>query len=175
MEIYSKIKCRKITEKMKKVITIVLLLVLTVRCSDAKEKKIANDIKIEQSQNDTFLSAKIDGVTFYTDAPIYFSAQNIITLAAVSKDNTEKIRIYINYNKGPATYTFGEGISNSDNMVYTNTKVHWLAAKTKGEGTITLTEEGGYLIGKFSFTGVNKEDSSTKQITNGEFKVKTGS
>jgi len=53
-------------------------------------------------------------------------------------------------------------------MVYTNTKVDWLAAK--GKGTITVTEEGDYLIGDFSFTGVNKEDSSTKQITNGKIK-----
>ncbi len=175
MGLYSKIKCKKITEIMKKHITLVLLLVLIVSCSDTKKDKIKDGTKIEQTQNDTFLKATIDGVTFYADAPIYFSAQNIITLAAVSKDKTEKIRIYINYNKGPATYTFGEGISNSDNMVYTNTKVDWLAAKTKGKGAITLTEEGDYLIGKFSFTGVNKEDSSTKQITDGEFKVKTGS
>ncbi len=157
---------------MKKFITILLLLVITVSCSDTKKSKIAGDIKTEQAQSDSFLTATIDGITFYAEAPNYFSAQNIITLAAVSKDKTEKIRIYINYNKGPATYTFGEGISNSDNMVYSNTKVHWLAAKTKGKGTITLTEEGGYLIGDFSFTGVNKEDSSTKQITNGKFKTK---
>ena len=83
--------------------------------------------------------------------------------------------MYINYNKGPATYTFGEGIGNSDNMVYTNNKVDWLVAKTKGEGTISFTEEGGYLIGKFSFIGVNKKNNSTKTITDGEFKVRIDS
>ncbi len=152
-----------------------MLLVLIVSCSDTKKSKIAGVNKIAQTQNDTFLKAKIDGVAFFAEAPYYFSAQKIITLAAVSKDETEKIRIYINYNNGPATYTFGKGISNSDNMVYTNNKVHWLAAKTMGKGTITITEEGDYLIGKFSFTGVNKEDSSTKQITDGEFKVRIDS
>ncbi len=171
MGLYSKIKCKKITEIMKKHITLVLLLVLTVSCSDAKKSKIKDDTKIEQAQSDSFLTAMIDGVTFYTDAPIYFSAQNIITLAAVSNDENEKIRIYINYDKGPATYTFGKGISNSDNMVYTNNKVHWLAAKTMGEGTITITEEGGYLLGEFSFIGVNKENNSTKHIAEGEFRV----
>jgi len=155
---------------------IILLLTATIlfSCSDTKKNKISDGNKIDQAQSDCFLSAKIDGVDFYTDKPIYFSAQNIITLAAVSKDKTEKIRIYINYNKGPATYTFGKGIFNSDNMIYTHNKIDWLAAKIKGKGTITLTEEGGYLIGEFSFTGVNNE-GSTKKITEGKFKVKIGS
>ncbi len=156
---------------MKKGITIVLLLALTFSFSDAKKKKKTNDNKVEQAQNESFLKAKIDGVAFYADDPIYFSAQDIITLAALTKDKNEKIRIYINYNKGPATYIFGKGISNSDNLVYTNNKVHWLAAKTMGEGTITITEEGGYLLGEFSFIGVNKENNSTKHIAEGEFRV----
>lgn len=156
---------------MKKGITIAFLLALTFSYSDAKKKKTRNDTKIEQAQNESFLKATIDGVAFYADDPIYFSAQNIITLAALTKDKNEKIRIYINYNKGPATYIFGKGISNSDNLVYTNNKVHWLAAKTMGEGTITITEEGGYLLGEFSFIGVNKENNSTKHIAEGEFRV----
>lgn len=160
---------------MKKPITLLLLLVLTFSCADAEKKDIADGNKIDQAQNDTFLKAKIDGVNFYIDAPMYFSAQNIITLAAVSKNKNEKIRIYIDYKKGPATYAFGKGISNADNMIYTTNKVDWVAAKIKGEGTITLTEEGGYLIGAFSFTGTNKENTSTKQITDGKFKVRIDS
>ncbi|MEE9363502.1 MAG: DUF6252 family protein [Cellulophaga sp.] len=160
---------------MKKYITILLLLVLTLSCSDVKKNKTSGGNKIEHAQNESFLTAKIDGVKFYTNVPMYFSAQNIITLAAISKDKNEKIRIYINYNKGPAAYIFGKDIPNSDNMIYTNNKVHWLAAKTKGEGTVTLTEEGGYLIGEFSFTGVNKENNSSKKITNGKFKVRIDS
>lgn len=157
---------------MKKLITIVLLVVITLSCSDAKKSKTTDGNKIDQTQNDTYLKAEIDGVPFFVEDPIYISAYNIITLAALSEDKNEKIRIYINYNKGPTTYTFGKGISNSDNLIYTNTKVHWLAAKTMGEGTITISEEGGYLIGEFLFTGVNKENNSTKKITDGKFKVK---
>ncbi len=159
---------------MKQLITIVLL-IITCSCSDAKKKKTASTNDIDQAQNDTFLKATIDGEAFYAESPHYFSAQKIVSLAALSKDENEKIRIYINYNNGPATYVFGKGISNSDNMVYTNNKVHWLASKTMGEGTITITEEGGYLIGEFSFTGVKKENNSTKQITDGEFKVRIDS
>ena len=160
---------------MKKLITIVFLLVVIVSCSDTKKKKLKDGNKIDQKQNDSFLTATINGVNFYTDAPLYFSAQNIITLAAVSKDKTEKIRIYINYNNGPTTYTFGQGVSNSDNIVYTKDKVDWLAAKTKGKGTITFTEEGDYLKATFSFTGVNKEANKTLQITEGKFKVRINS
>jgi len=160
---------------MKKLLTIVLLATLIMGCNDSKKSKISDGNKIDQTQNDSFLSAKIDGKYFSTDAPIYFSTQNIITLAAVSKDKTEKIRIYIEYKKGPATYTFGKGINNTENMVYTKDKVDWLAAKTDGEGTITFTEEGGYLKATFSFTGVNKETKKTIQITGGKLKVRINS
>lgn len=158
---------------MKKLITIVILLAITISCSETKKNKTADDNQVVENKNDAFLTALIDGEKFYTDAPVYFSSQNIISLAAVSEN--EKIRIYINYNNGPTTYTFGKGISNSDNMVYTNNKVDWLAAKTNGEGTITFAEKGGFLVGKFNFTGVNKEDNTTKKITDGEFKVRKGS
>lgn len=157
---------------MKKLITIVLLLAVTLSCSDTKKNKISNGNKIDQTQNDSFLSAKVDGTAFYSVTLNYFSAQNIITFAAVSKDETEKIRIYVAYKKGPATYTFGKGISNVDNMIYTNNSGDWLAAKTKGKGIITFTEEGNYLKGVFSFTGISKDNKSTKQITDGKFKVR---
>jgi len=136
-----------------------------------KKNRLSDGNKIEQAQNNSFLKAMINGVSFYTENLHYFSAQNIITLAAVSKDKNEKIRIYINYNNGPTTYTFGKGISNSDNMVYTKDKVDWLAAKTDGEGTITFKEEGGYLKATFSFTGVHKEIKKRMQITEGKFRV----
>ncbi|TLP74284.1 hypothetical protein ES765_16460 [Maribacter sp. ACAM166] len=55
-------------------------------------------------------------------------------------------------------------------MIYTNSKGHWIASKFRGEGTITLTEVGDYLIGKFSFTAV--VNKIKKQITDGEFRVK---
>ncbi|WP_432410670.1 DUF6252 family protein [Rasiella sp. SM2506] len=157
---------------MKKIITVILLVVLTYSCSDAKKNKTTDDTKTDQTQDDTYLKAKIDGVAFYAATPHFIYDQKIISLAGISKDKNEKIRIYINYTNGPATYAFGKDISNSDNLIYTNNKVHWLAAKIMGEGTITITEEGAFLIGKFNFTGINKEDKSTKQITDGEFKVR---
>ena len=73
---------------MKKQITIVLLILVTLSCADIKKNKPSDSTKIDEAQNNAFLSANIDGENFYTDAPIYYSAQNIITLAAVSKDKT---------------------------------------------------------------------------------------
>jgi len=64
MGLYSKIKCRKITKKIKKQIIILLLLVITVSCSDAKKSKLKDGTKKEQAQNDTFLKATIDDVAF---------------------------------------------------------------------------------------------------------------
>ena len=147
-----------------------IMLFCTLAFVACKKENKSSD-KVIESTNKAFLTATINGVNFHTDAPIYFSAQNIITLAAVSKDKSEKIRIYINYINGPTTYIFGKGIPNSDNMVYTKDKVDWLAAKTDGEGTITFKEEGGYLTATFSFTGINKETKKTLQITEGKFRV----
>lgn len=156
---------------MKNSITVVALLILMFGCSDIKKSTAAIETSTEESQRNTYLKAEIDGVDFYMEGPVYVSAYNIISLAALTEDKTEKIRIYINYDEGPATYTFGKGINNSDNLIYTNNETHWLAAKTMGEGSITIKEEGDYVMGAFSFIGVNKEDGSTKRITNGEFKV----
>jgi len=144
-----------------------MLSLMVVACK--KENKSSD--KVIESTNKAFLTATINGVNFYTEDLHYFSALSIITLAAESKDKNEKIRIYINYNKGPGTYNFGEGIPNSDNMVYDKGESHWLAAKTNGKGTITFTEEDGYLKATFSFTGVHKETKKTLQISDGKFRV----
>lgn len=56
-------------------------------------------------------------------------------------------------------------------MIYTKAKVHWIVSKKRGEGTITLTEEGNYLIGHFSFIGTGNNKNDIKQITDGEFRV----
>ncbi|MGC1204785.1 MAG: DUF6252 family protein [Flavobacteriaceae bacterium] len=122
---------------------------------------------IDQVQNDTYLKATIDGETFYVKDPIYSPAGEMITVTANSKDKSQKIRIAIEYSKGPATYTLGK---DKGTMIYTKAKVHWIVSKKRGEGTITLTEEGDYLTGKFSFTGT-ENDKTEKQITDGEFRV----
>jgi hypothetical protein len=159
-------------KKMKTLMAIAILLFVATNCADDKKNVLSDANKIDQVQNESVMTAQVVGTSFYSEELNYFSAQNIVTLAAVSKDKTEKIRIYINYNNGPTTYAFGKGISNSDNMVYTNSSGDWLAAKTKGKGTITFTEQGDYLKATFSFTGVNTKNKNTIEVTQGEFKVR---
>ena len=156
---------------MEKLIALVFLIFVITNCADDKKNTVNDGHKIDQAQKGSFMTAQVNGKEFHSEELNYFSAQNVITLAAVSKDKTEKIRIYINYNNGPATYAFGKGLSNSDNMVYTKDKVDWLAAKTKGKGTITFTEQGGYLKGVFSFTGVDTKSKKTIEVIKGEFEV----
>lgn len=154
-----------------KLITLASLLAITISCPNDQNNTSATN-KTDQKQVDNFLKATIDDVAFYAEDLHYYSMQKIITLAAISKDGKEKIRLYINYTKGPATYTFGDGISTSDHMIYTKTGVDWIASKLKGEGEITFKEDGDYLIGKFSFDGIeNEEEKSVKKINAGEFRV----
>jgi len=150
---------------MKKLITITMLLLMIVAC---KKENSSNNI-IEQAQNDTFLTAKIDGVKFYSDNPNYSKFDNLINLYGESKDKTEKILFQIVYDNGPSTYNMGKATNKKGNMIYTHNKVPWIVSKHRGEGSITLTEEGGYLIGEFSFAAVDNENK--KQITEGEFRV----
>ncbi len=154
---------------MKKTTLIILLIVLTCSCSDAKKNKGSNEIK--QAKAGAFMSAKINGVNFYSDNPTYLKIDNFINIDGRSKDKTEIIRLQIRYDNGSATYTVGKKTNKKGNMIYTYNKDHWIASKHRGEGTITLTEKGGYLIGEFSFTG--DSGNNTKQITDGKFKVKS--
>ncbi len=146
---------------MKKLITILLILTVTLACSDTKKNK---------SKTGAFLSAKINGVEFYSDNPNYSKFDDSINLYGNSKDKTEKILFHIVYDNGPSTYNMGKATNKKGNMIYTQNNVSWIVSKHRGEGTITLTEKGDYLIGEFSFSA--EDDNITKQITEGKFKVK---
>jgi hypothetical protein len=141
-------------------------------CNDNKKSKISGGNKIDQTQSDSFLSAKIDGKQFFTNELFcnLLLDPNTISLTATSNDKIETFRFTIIYDNGPAIYTVGENSNKSGNLIYTHNKDHWIASKKRGEGTITLTEKGNYLIGQFSFDG--DSSNSTKQITDGKFKVK---
>lgn len=155
---------------MKKLITILFILTVTLACSDAKKNTPKDKNAIKQNKTETFMSAKINGVKFYSDNPNYTKFDETINLYGESKDKTEKILFHIVYDNGPSTYNMGKVINKKGNMIYTHNKVSWIVSKHRGEGTITLTEKGDYLIGEFSFSA--EDDSITKQITEGKFKVK---
>ncbi|MBL1279067.1 MAG: hypothetical protein COA33_002265 [Fluviicola sp.] len=155
---------------MKKLITILLILIVTSACSDTKKNKPESNNAVIQANTDVFMSAKINGVKFYSDNPIYNKFDDQIDLYGISKDKSEKILFHIVYDNGPSTYNMGKATNKKGNMIYTHNNIPWIVSKHRGEGTITLTEKGDYLIGEFSFSA--KNDNITKQITEGKFKVK---
>lgn len=145
---------------MKKIITILLILTVVLACSDTKTNKPKSDV---------FMSAKINGVKFYSDNPNYAKFDDVIDLYGKSEDKTEKILFHIVYDNGLSTYNMGKATNKKGNMIYTHNEVSWIVSKHRGEGTITLTEKGDYLIGEFSFSA--EDNNSTKQITEGKFRV----
>lgn len=153
---------------MKKLIIIIVSIALTSNCSNAKKNKVAGDTKTSQVQNDTYLKATIDGASFYADDPGNLSTLNTISILATDKNEKQKIKIFMDYNKGPGTYTIGKG---KNSLIYTNNKDHWIASRVRGEGTIILTEEGDYLVGEFNFIGTGNDNTDKKHITDGEFRV----
>lgn len=150
---------------MKNLIAMLLFIALTISCKEAKK------FEVGQTKDDTYLKATIDGEVLYVEKPIndFISTKKIISLFAKDEDKNEKIRMVITYNNGPSTYTLGKDQKNL--FVYGNNKVDWAAVGSRGEGSVTISEEGSYLIGKFSFTGYNPE-GNPKKVTDGEFRVK---
>jgi hypothetical protein len=155
---------------MKRLITMILILTVTLACSDTKKNKPKGSNAVIQANTDAFMSAKINGVKFYSDNPIYNKFDDQIDLYGISKDKSEKILFHIVYDNGPSTYNMGKVTNKKGNMIYTQNNVPWIVSKHRGKGTITLTEKGDYLIGEFSFLA--GDENITKQITEGKFKVK---
>lgn len=158
---------------MKKIITITMLLLVVVACK--KENKLNTDESKKQTSSNYYFSATIDGKKFYSENPIHYKLQNVITIAAHNIDKSETIKMYIETKKGQTTYHFGKGIDNAENMAYVKNKTTWIASKIVGKGTITLTEKDNYLVGDFSFTGVEYENRTDKKKVKGEFKINTKS
>ncbi len=155
---------------MRKLIAILSIVTIILACSDVKKNDLKNSSELIQTKTGTFLSAKVNGVEFYSDNPNYSKFDNVINLYGYNKGITERILFHIVYDNGPSTYNVGKAINKKGNMIYTQNKIHWIASKHRGKGTITLIEKGNYLLGEFSFSA--KENNITKQITDGKFKVK---
>lgn len=96
-------------------------------------------------------------------------------IAGHSKDKSEAVKMYIETKKEQTTYDFGKGIDNSDNMIYVKNKTNWIASKVLGKGTVTFTEKGNYLVGSFSFIGVENENRKERKTIKGKFKINTKS
>ncbi len=49
---------------------LLLVFVVALCCSNANQNKIENGNEIEQAKSDSFLTATVNGISFYSDAPI---------------------------------------------------------------------------------------------------------
>lgn len=157
-----------------------MLLLIVVAC---KEDTKNNSKTVEnESTNETFLTAKVDGIDFSANSKkvlfIAFSGQlshksgivgtnsdgyeisfmlpNPIKTGTIDSEMTDP-KIILSYSESPNKASWHVGNDNNPtNMPF----------------TITITKDGEkYVEGTFSFTALNIKDSTTKQITDGKFKA----
>ena len=133
------------------------------------------------------MTAKIDGANwsastdFDTTGASLTSNGGITVLAVQGSDNDGKAINFsiINYD-GPGTYTTGDSVGNSNLIQYiTITPVAgWVSNGVTSlvggltPGSITISSDSdGVVEGTFSFDGYNADDTTTKVITDGEFRA----
>ncbi len=121
---------------------------------------------------DNYFSAKVDGVDFFTDFPLYLSStEQIITVSGQNEQNTINIQISIFNYDGPRTYTIDNNTLNENGMIIVDDSGTWLTNKDNGSGSVTFVKEGRYLKGTFSFNAIHSQNGTTKNITEGKFNV----
>ncbi len=137
-----------------------------------------------------FFTAKVDGNSFAasTDIATLIGAtkttNNGVTLVTAqgSTNDGDFINFSIFSYNGTGTYTTGDNLTNPNMIQYGEVKGQtaqvWgsnLASSAVGgliAGKITITVDAdGVLEGTFSFEGYNADNMSTKNITEGSFKV----
>jgi len=125
-----------------------------------------------------FLTAKVDGTDFEAaqDPAVIVAATINSGILAIQggQNDGQTIRATINGYDGVGTYTTGDGLANTNQLMYvTVTPVaSWMSTFNIGSGTLTVTSDDGETIeGTFSFEGFNAENNTTKNITEGSFKA----
>lgn len=157
-----------------------MLLLIVVACKE--DNKSDDTIKENESTNDTFLTAKVDGIDFSANSKkvlfIAFSGQlshksgivgtnsdgyeisfmlpNPISTGTINSEMTDP-KIIMSYSESPNKASWHVGNDNNP---------------TKIPFTITITKNGeNFVEGTFSFTALNIKDNTTRQITDGKFKA----
>ncbi len=126
---------------------------------------------------DSFMTALIDGVGF--------SSFNKVTVGALigvddvyqlsgAEESSDNIAVQLHLPTATATGTFTT-MDNEVNLVYVQISPfdNWGAHESLASGTVTISENNAtYMMGTFSFTGVNAIDNTTIEIIQGKFKAK---
>lgn len=157
------------TLKIKTITALLIFTTLMISCSDDDSDGDSGN------EGGEFLTAKVDGQNFSAnDLTIGATITNGVFVVQGGKSDGTTIRINVINYSGTGTYTFGDSLGNTNSINYiTLTPVAtWASTFNIGSGTLTVTSDsGGKAEGTFSFTGFNADDSSTKNITSGEFKA----
>lgn len=151
-------------------ISILSVFLIVTSCSKAESDNGSQNTK-------HFLTAKINGVAISVDLPLVYPIDKDADGYLISA-SAETFGIGIGLNQPVALGTFaikaGELVPQ---LRYTETSATsakvWEAYDKFGSGTITITAINEKSIeGTFSFTGINRKDDTTKEITDGKFKAK---
>ena len=170
------------TIKLFKLLVMGVLVIAISSCSSDDDGDDGNN-----SGADEHVTAKIDGsdwsasTDFDTTAATMASGGGSTILTVQGSDNDGKaINFSIMNYSGPATYTTGDNLANTNLIQYiTVTPVAgWISNAVTASvggltpGSITITSDSdGVVEGTFSFDGYNGSDMSTKVITEGSFKA----
>jgi len=168
---------------MKNRIAILILLFVTISCADHKKFTLRDDNKIDQTQNDSFLTANIDGADYSFSDKVNLNSTAALShiINGYNKELKTRITLGLNLdNQGTGTFELGNNIV----LVYhASTIFHekeiyyiWHAKESVigSSGTITITKNNDtYIEGTFLFKGVGstKVDTSVKTVTEGKFRV----
>jgi hypothetical protein len=160
-----------------------LLLVLFLSCGSDDD----GDNGGNPNNEDTFLTAKVDGVDFEVRGSLFasstsFSGIEATFMDATYNDDSKTINMGISNLNSTGTYTLFDAMTDDpltstylSSLIYGEGDEGWLATFFQGNvsGTVTITElDAGYLVGTFQFTGYNINDETEKNITEGSFRFK---
>lgn len=157
---------------LKRISILLFATILWVSCS-------SDDDNPDAGSDGEFLTAKVDGADFSSfedsiGASIGTGGAGDVLAVQGSNTSGDYIRINIVGYNGVGTYVTGDNISNTSSAGYGTVQpiAAWNSTFDIGSGTIEITEDTStYVKGTFSFSGLNAADSSTKSITQGEFRA----
>lgn len=147
----------------------------------------SNDDRLN-STDEIFMSAKIDGIEHYLNSGTSsFTARRIIgasgllqlEVRGISEDG-QSVKFTIPAYSGKNQYTIGDNYILPNTIEYSRISPYgtWYcghpgANESDKNYVEIISDDGQRLEGKFSFTGLNPDDNSSRKVTEGKFKVYT--
>lgn len=157
-----------------------LVCIIFTSCgSDDKPSKAVTD--------DTFLTAKVDGVAFEVKGSLFAVETNVggiksTQMGANYEDDSKSITMGVSNLTRTGTYSLIDAATDdpltatyASSIIYGEGDTGWYAIHFLNNVTATITItalDDGYLEGTFSFNGFDINTDTEKSITDGRFKFK---